>query len=1437
MDLMDILQKIGLDGESLAYFSDAFLMRPKTRQSGTVQITIRTAKVLPSRVYRSTRRCFQQYLGTDVQLVIQPDDHQADNELIFGYVSLFAQEDHFECPLPVVQQQRIMIPSLSDQRRRQLSSQLGWAGIDYPVVDEAAQVETPLPPSFDDPAAAPPGFRRRRSRPGKKDAASYLRVKMSDLEAGMDKIHFVAKVFDVQYQTLRKKGELQKIYVTDYTSAVVLKRFEGVRLSKAEMHEIDVGQVLDVYGSVSYDEYDRMNEVFPDFVEPVEDDPWKRSDDWEGEKHIDLHVHTNRSEMDGVSACQELINRAFGFGQKAIAITDTSVVQAFPLAQSAHFKLDKAHPGNDFKVIYGMEIKMCDDQLTIVRNADDQLLAHAEYCVLDLETTGLSAQYDDIIEFGGVIVRDGVLVDSERLQMFVKPPVSLPPFIVAKTNITNEMLASAPSFEQAADRILAFIGDRVIVAHNAEFDFNFLNEKLIQIGREPLKNVCLDTLNLSKALLNRRYYRLGLIAKNYGVSYDDEVAHRGDYDAEVLARIFVRMLPTIPGYPAITFRQLQEQQAADNYKKAKVYSVNLLAKNMAGIKALYELVTLSHTKYLTYFSKDNNKPDANIVAEPRIVRSEIQARRENLLVGSSNLYGEVVETATDLGPQALKQVMGFYDYIEIQPLENYASLVEEGSSFTPERIRTCILNIVKTADELGKPVVGDADVYYTDPYQKIARDVYIMAKRVGSGHHPLYPLSREKRATYTSPDQHLMTTGEIMKAFAYVGDRAREFVIDNPARIAGQIEKLYPIATKLHTPSIPGCEEKLKEEIYRNAHAIYGDPLPDIVAQRIKKELDSVIGNGFSVQYYIAYLLVKQSNEDGYIVGSRGSVGSSLIATMANITEVNPLPPHYVCPKCRHSEFFTHQEIADGFDLPEKNCPVCGTPMNRDGHAIPFETFLGFHGDKVPDIDLNFSADYQAKAQQLIRQIFGEQNSFRAGTIGTVAKQMAYGYVKGYCEETGRVDGEGKPVFTGAYMDFLAGLCEDVKRTTGQHPGGIVVIPKENDVHDFTPLQYPANNPNADWLTTHFAFKDLHDNILKLDILGHVDPTAVRLLQLYTGVDPKDVPMTDPKTLSLFSSIEALNIQDPDHHWQERNGAAGLPEFGTRNNRNILDKTKPTTFAELVSLSGLTHGTNVWANNAEELIDHQGLTLKDVIACRDDIMTYLVARQLDSKEAFDIMESVRHGRGLTPEWEADMRDHGVPDWYIGSCKLIQYMFPKAHAVAYVMMAVRIAWFKVYYPAEYYAVFFSCRCDAYDLETMIAGEAACYKRLSDIRAKRASGSRGALSNKEEALEVTLEIAVEMYLRGYHLNPLSLERSEAVNFIVDPDDPHGIIPSFNAIDGMGAAAAESIVAARRERPFYSKEDLQKRTLVNNTQLVLMENLGALDGLADEDQMSLF
>ena len=986
----------------------------------------------------------------------------------------------------------------------------------------------------------------------------------------------------------------------------------------------------------------------------------------------------------------------------------------------------------------------------------------------------------------------------------------------------------APTFEECLDQILDFIGDHILVAHNASFDFSFLNSALRRIGRKPLDNPVIDTLDLAHSLqTERKSYTLGAIARSYGIAYVQEVAHRADYDADVLAQTFLHMLNELRDIT--TLNELQARQNPEGFKKVRTKHVVVLARNQTGLKELFELITLSHTTYLAY----NGKTALSGVAQPRIPRIEIEKRRMNgnLLIGSACANGEVFEMAQTRDVDDLRKVMRFYDYIELQPLANYQYLIDRDQVIDQERLKEILRGIIDMADELGKPIVATSDAHYVHPNQKRIRDIYINSQAIGGVRHPLYLKNQEKRHKSHAPDQHLRTTQEMLDAFSWVGDRAYEFVVTNTHRIADQIETIYPIKDKLYPPDIEGSDQKLRDICYENAYKKYGDPLPEIVEQRLKRELDAIIGAGYYVVYYISHLLVKKSLDDGYLVGSRGSVGSSFVATMAEITEVNPLAPHYVCPNCKYSHFYTDGSVLNGFDLPDKTCPKCGAIMRGDGQDIPFETFLGFEGDKVPDIDLNFSGDYQPRAHAYTKEVFGDEHVFRAGTVGTVQTQTAFGYIKGYEEAMGIEGSMRNP----KRVD-LAKLCEGVKRTTGQHPGGIVVVPLDMDVHDFTPVQYPANNPFADWKTTHFDFHQIHDNILKFDILGHVDPTAMKMLERMSGIDVRTIPMNDPQTMSIFSSVDALNIDTSKN--TEQTGAAGLPEFGTPFVRGILELTRPTTFDELLKISGLSHGTDVWLGNAKDLIDNGICTLKSVIGCRDDIMVYLLHKGMKPKLAFTIMESVRKGKGLKEEWIVEMKANGVEDWYIESCKKIKYMFPKAHAVAYVMMAIRIAWFKVHMPMIYYCMFFSIRCDAYDIETMIKGEASIRQRMAQIQELSRSNDRNVKPSKKDLDTFsTLELALEMVLRGYHFSNIDINRSSATEFIVDTENRNAIIPPFTSIDGLGESVADSIVKAREEAPFLSKEDLLKRSSLSVSLMKKLDALGALEGLQEENQLSLF
>ena len=1431
-----LIDKIGIDLEHYPFFEDGQILSKIHYHQSThrISFTLGLKRPIPHAVLQQfihkvkmKARC-----GLELQLVYAELD--VNGALLKDYIDEKIASNVnikiFEGLLASVEE-KMLVYYFSDDRKMEeaiqhkhyLEDELKKMGFPFEilikkrdqhetvVVKKAEVKQEPVKAIYDD--------KRMNSSFSSRKKAEYIPYQIKEITEACFNVKISGEVFEVENRTLKSGRDIQTIYVADEEDAIVLKRFESKALTKEIMAEIKVGDMISAYGKVEYDSFMKELVFIPNKIEKIEK---KIRMDNADEKRVELHVHTKLSEMDGVSSIQEYIDAAVRFGHPGIAITDHLVVQDFPKAQRYVEKINKGRE-EPFKMIYGIEMNMVDPKLEIVKNPDDTLLEEGRYCVFDLETTGLSTRFDHIIEFGGQIVENREIVKS--LQLFIKPPIALSSFTMELTHITDNHLRDAQPIEAAIDQILDFIGDRILVAHNAQFDVNFLNDALKRMGREPLKNPVIDTLDLSRSLFpDRKGYKLGQIARGYNVKYEDDVAHRADYDAQILAQVFLNMLNDLKEVP--TLNKLSKFYDESCFNKVYKKHVLLLAKNQAGLKEMFELVTLSHTQHLAYSGKNT----ANIVAEPRIFREEISGRHKNgnLLIGSCCCNGEVFEIAHTRGEEELEKVISFYDFIEIQPLENYMFLVNRHTIETKERLVEIIRSIIQAAQKLGKLIVATGDCHYVEPNQKKIRDIYINAQAIGGGRHPLYIYNAQRRQSEQAPDQHFRTTDEMLDCFSYLGkEMAYELVVANSRKIFDMIEEIKPVHDKLFPPDIEDSDKKLAALCYENAHKKYGPVLPEIVEARLKKELDSIIGHGFYVVYYISHLLVKKSLDDGYMVGSRGSVGSSFVATMANITEVNPLAPHYVCPKCHYVEFFTDGSVASGFDLPDKACPNCGEMIRGDGQDIPFETFLGFEGDKVPDIDLNFSGEYQPKAHNYLKEVFGEDHVFRAGTIGTVATQTAFGYVKGYEEEMNRV-GQTRT----AQVLRLAKGCEGVKRTTGQHPGGILVVPNEFNVHDFTPVQYPANNPFADWKTTHFEFHDIHDNLLKFDILGHVDPTAMKLLEKLSGIDPKTIPMNDPATMKIFSSVESLNIDTTKN--TEITGAAGIPEFGTPFVRGILEMTKPTTFDELVRISGLSHGTDVWLNNAKDLVEAGVCTLKNVIGCRDDIMVYLLHKGLPPKMAFTIMESVRKGKGLKDEWVPLMEEHHVDPWYVDSCRKIKYMFPKAHAVAYVMMAVRIAWFKVHQPQYYYCMFFSIRCDAYDIQTMIKGENAIRTRMQTIEDNEAQGTN---SKKDRDIYTCLELALEMVLRGYRFGNINIEKSQASIFIVDPDNKNVLIPPFTSIDGLGSNVAETVIEQREIRPFLSKQDLLERTSLNGTHLKVLESMGVLDGMQEENQLSLF
>ena len=1258
--------------------------------------------------------------------------------------------------------------------------------------------------------------RARLNRRGK-----YLYVeKIEDITPESDHVDFNGKVFAKEVIERGDRKRLNFEVVDDFGGAIACNMYQNLQVDD-ELVGALLNSYVRVRGVAYIDDFDHNLKIKAHYIDLLP--PKDILPDNVPVKRVELHLHSNMSTQDGISTMDQYCAYAKKLGHKAIAITDHGCVQGFPDAQAAGKK-------HDIKVLYGCEFYMVDDQIKYIFNPQPIELNKSSYVVFDFETTGLSARYDKIIEFGAVKIEKGAI--AGRVDILINPEREISAKITKITNITESMVKDAPTIKEAMPKILEFIGDSILVTHNASFDIAFLNEALISLGQEPIKNGVVDTLALSRYTFpESRSHNLGALCRHLEVNYDEESAHRADYDAFVLSEVWQALLVQLTKE---NIHMKHEELAKLELKKESIVHLRpkhiiALAKNLDGLKDLYRLVSISNIEYLAKV--------------PLIPRRIVNEYRQNLLIGSACFNGDVFETARYYNEERLKEACSFYDYVEVQPPENYSFLVNMGD-LSNEDVLTYIKDIISAAKAVNKLVVATGDVHYLTKEEKVFRDVYISAPQVGKVNHPLNPYSRKDVPLFENPDQHYRSTEEMLECFSFLDKEvANEIIVTNTNLINEQIDALLPVPNDhLYTPKIDNCENMLKDLCFSRAHALYGDPLPEFIQNRLDTELNGIISNGYSVIYYIAHQLVKKSNEDGYIVGSRGSVGSSFVATMSGITEVNPLPPHYLCPHCHKLEWGKeiHPNIRSGFDLPAKKCPVCGAEMIRDGQDIPFETFLGFEADKVPDIDLNFPGDYQATAHEYTKVLLGPDNVFRAGTIETVADKTAFGFARGYIERkyiaNGMSEEEAKDAlskYPKVKLDYLASGCVGVKRTTGQHPGGIVVIPSDHSVYDFTPIQWPADEVDSAWKTTHFDFHSIHDTILKLDMLGHVDPVALKMMCDLTHIDIKDIPMNDPDVLALFSKPDSLKLNS--NYLNQSTGALAIPEFGTDFVRGILEKTRPTTFSDLVIISGLSHGTNVWNGNAEELINKGTVSLQEVIGCRDDIMTYLRDKGLPPRVAFAIMEDVRKGKGLKPEYEEAMLTHGVPTYYINSCKKIKYMFPKGHAVAYVTMAIRVGYFKVHYPLEFYATFFSVRSKQYDIIPMIKGEEAIINRLEQLRVKeKTTGEK--LTPKEEDQYKTLQIAIEMAQRGYKFENISLYKSDATRFVVDHENK-ALIPPFVTIDGLGENNAITVIEERNKRPFTSKEDLLRRTKLTSTNVKDLTDMGVLNELSESDQLSLF
>lgn len=1204
----------------------------------------------------------------------------------------------------------------------------------------------------------------------------------SEIEEGLRTVAIKGRVIEVEDQELRNGKTLYMMNVSDGNGALMCKVFLDDMNKDDVIKATKKGTYIKVQGDLinNYKTFDlELN------VTAIEKAQEPRVEDTAEVKRVELHAHTQMSSMDGMVPVGELVSRAASWGHKAIAITDHGVVQAFPDAMNAGKK-------NGIKIIYGVEAYLVDDDTDTIVNANDRDLDQT-FVVFDIETTGLSPHSDNLTEIGAVKVQNCEIVDS--FSTFVNPKMDISYQIQELTRITNEMVKDAPSLEEALPEFLEFAKDSVLVAHNADFDTGFIYQKCQQLGLEyNFEKV--DTLTLARIInTNLKRFSLDKVCKEMGVVLSGH--HRAVNDAQATAEVFIKYLEIFKKKGINKLSDVNRVYGKVDYEKLRPSHATIYAQNQTGLKHLYQLITDSHIEHL--------------YGNPRILKSLLLEKREGLIVGSAcssgELYNAVVRHKSE---KEIEKILELYDFIEIMPLENNMYLVESGELKSVEELKEINKKLVKLGEQYDKPVVATGDVHMLDAKDAIYRTIIKYSQGYGRK-------SKSERL-------YFRTTDEMLEEFSYLGkDKAYEVVVTNSNLIADIFEDIKPIPDETYPPRIEGSDKELRSMCYEKARRIYGEPLPDIVVKRLERELNSIIGNGYAVMYIIANKLVAKSLSDGYLVGSRGSVGSSFAATMSDITEVNPLPAHYVCPNpdCKHSEFFAIGEWGSGVDLPPKKCPDCGTQMIKDGHDIPFEVFLGFEGDKEPDIDLNFSGTYQPTIHKYTEELFGEGYTFRAGTIGTVKDKTAYGYVKKYSEEQ-FLD------MTAAEMDWLSKGCTGVKRTSGQHPGGVMVVPDYKDIHDFTPVQYPANDKECGVKTTHFDYHSISGRILKLDILGHDGPTIIRMLEDMTGIKITDIPLDDPETMSLFTSTKALGVTEEDIGTPV--GSLAIPEFGTKFTRQMLIDTKPTTFAALVRISGLSHGTDVWVNNAQDLVRANVIGIKDVISTRDDIMNYLIFKGLRPKLAFTIMENVRKGRGLKPEFIEEMKANNVPDWYIGSCQKIKYMFPKAHAVAYVMTSFRIAYCKVNYPEAFYATYFTTKVEDFDVDLVTRGLDAVRAKMERIRELGNSATA-----KENNQYTILEVVVEMLCRGIEMEKVDIYRSHPTDFQLDGDKK--ILPPMVALQGMGENAALSIARERENGAFLSKEDLIKRTKVSKTVVEKLSEHGSLDGMSDKNQLSFF
>lgn len=1221
------------------------------------------------------------------------------------------------------------------------------------------------------------------------------KIKVEDINTNYERVCFDGEIFKVDSRELKSGKILLTLDVTDYTSTIACKLF----LDKEKYEEVEKkltkGAFITVQGRPQFDTYAKELGIMVNNINTAQAPEKETRMDNAQEKRVELHLHTQMSAMDGVSAASDIIAQAVKWGQKAIAITDHGVAQSFP--DAIHYitgkfgklvKKEKGYPTTQeivdaapIKVIYGVEGYLTQDVEPFEEIPDT-------YCVFDLETTGFNPKLEKITEIAVCKVRNGEIIDE--FSTFVNPEKSIPKNVQELTHITDDMVKDAPTIEEILPKFLEFTKDTILVAHNAKFDISFISHFAKELKLE-FKPKVMDTLVIARELYTSvENHKLGTLAEFLGITL--EGAHRAINDTRATAKVFLRMLEDAKK-KGINELGYMYSEIEEDSKKLPYYHIIILAKNYVGLKNLYRLISYSH---VTYFNK-----------RPRIPRSLLNRYKEGLIIGSACERGELYQSIFEnQDEEKIENIAKYYDYLEIQPLGNNQFYIDQGRLKSQEDLININKKIVELGEKLNIPVVGTCDVHFLNPEDEIYRRI-IMAGQGFSDADKQAPL-------------YLRTTEEMLKEFEYLSpEKAYEIVVTNTNKVADLCDRISPISDEKCPPHIDGCEDTIKDIAMTRAHELYGENLPEIVSERLEKELDSIIKNGFSVMYIIAQKLVWKSNEDGYLVGSRGSVGSSFVANMTGITEVNSLKPHYRCPNCKYSEFLDYG-VKNGFDLPDKDCPKCGHRLDKDGMDIPFETFLGFNGDKEPDIDLNFSGEYQAKAHRYTEVIFGKGTTFKAGTIGTIADKTAYGFVLKYLEERNKT-------MLSPEINRIAQGCTGIKRTSGQHPGGIIVVPKGREIYEFCPVQHPADDPHSDIVTTHFDYHSIDKNLLKLDILGHDDPTVIRMLQDITGIDPKKIPLDDKETMSIFSSTKALKVTKEQINSEV--GTFGIPEFGTKFVRGMLVDTKPTTFEELIRISGLSHGTDVWLNNAQTLIEEGTCTLSDAICTRDDIMIYLIDKGLPPNPSFKIMESVRKGKGLSEEQEALMREHDVPDWYIDSCKKIKYMFPKAHAAAYVTMAFRIAWFKVHIPKAYYAAFFSIRADDFDSDFMLRGKDVVKSKMMEI--DNLGNNAG---NKEKNMYPILEIVLEMYERNIEFLPVDIYKSDATKFLVEKD---GIRPPLSSLTGFGEVDANKLVEARKEEKFTSIEQMAGKARIGKVAVETLQKAGCLNGMPRSEQLDMF